>query len=397
MGFKIENLNRRATPLVLAVVVLACADGAPRVDGQDGSLAEWSIDTTPLLRLGAANDDTTQLFAVVIGATRLPGGRVLVADRSDHTFHVYSPEGAHLAAYGRQGDGPGEFQFPARFWRCGDSVLVFDISGYQTSVFNLDGKFERAFRFGNGAQEAGSSGPYRSTCNSAGTFAHYGWDRASHKPGDPMVYRKPVPFWMGRADSIVTDVLDSFPGSERMIRLSSQTGLPAGDGPRMFGKQTGIALGSSRLYIGTAEGPHILSMSLPDQAFDTIRLPWTPAPLTEEMIAAEKAVQLATSPSDRHAGIERDFEAEQFPDTLPPYANLLVDSEDMLWVEGYPAGAVRVTVWTIVSTEGRPMARVALPSYLTVFEIGNDYVLGRYIDPIESIPEVRMYRLRRRE
>lgn len=385
--------------LLLSLAALAapgCDSAAPGEPGSLASLTEWTIDTAPALRLGATVDDTTQLFAVVIGATRLPDGRILVADRNDKTFQLYAADGTHLHGYGRQGDGPGEFQFPAKFWRCGDSVLVFDISGYQTSVFNLDGEFARAFRFGNGAQQVGSQAPYRSACNAAGTFAHYGWDRASHKPGDPMVYRKPVPFWMGRADSIVTTVLDSFPGSERLIRLSSSNGLPAGDGPRMFGKQTAIALGKDRLFIGTADRPEILSMNLADHTFDTIFLPWTPALLTPELIAAEKALRLATSPADRHPGIEHDFEVEPFPDTLPPYADVMVDAEDLLWVQGYPAAGARTVDWTIVSREGKPMARVALPSDLTVFEIGVDYVLGRYVDPVESIPEVRMYRLHRK-
>ena len=33
--------------------------------------------------------------------------------------------------------------------------------------------------------------------------------------------------------------------------------------------------------------------------------------------------------------------------------------------------------------------------YLEVYEIGNDYVLGRYFDPEEAIPQVKLYVLRR--
>lgn len=164
----------------------------------------------------------------------------------------------------------------------------------------------------------------------------------------------------------------------------------------MFGKQTAIAMGNTRLYVGTAERPEVLAIDLTTRNIDTITVPWTPALLTPEMIAAEKALLLATSPADRHAGIERDFETAHFPDTLPPYADIKVDARDLLWIQGYPTTGAAGVPWTIVSPEFRPMATVALPAHLEVFEIGEDYVLGRFVDPIESIPEVRMYRLRRR-
>jgi hypothetical protein len=216
------------------------------------------------------------------------------------------------------------------------------------------------------------------------------------EPGMPAVFRNRVPFWLSRADSVVTATLDSFPGSERVINYSRQTGLPGGTGPRMFGKQTAIAMGRAKLYVGTAERPEVFAIDLGDLAVDTVRLPWTPALLTQEMIGAEKALRLATSPSDRHADIEHDFATAHFPDTLPPYADIRVDAMDLLWIQGYPVTGSAGVPWTIVSPDFRPMATVALPSHLEVFEIGDDYVLGRYVDPIESIPEVRMYRLRRK-
>jgi hypothetical protein len=273
-------------------------------------------------------------------------------------------------------------------------VLVYDINGYQTSVFGLDGTFARTFRFGAGSQGSGQT-PYRSACNDRGRFAHFGWSQSEYRAGDPTVFRPKVPFWTSGADSVVGVVLDSFPGSERVVRLSGD-GTPVGDGPRMFGRQTVIAMGSDRLFIGTAEGPEIFAVRLDDLSIDTIQLGWTPAPLTPEAVAAEKAIRLATSPADRHAGIERDFAEHPFPDTLPPYSDLLVDSDDMLWVRGVPAAAGAPVQWTVVSAAGVPTAIVELPNFLTVFEVGQDYVLGRYVDPIESIPEVRIYRLSRK-
>ena len=47
-------------------------------------------------------------------------------------------------------------------------------------------------------------------------------------------------------------------------------------------------------------------------------------------------------------------------------------------------------------TEGvRALCRAEWPA-LEIYEIGADYVLGRYIDPDEQVPEVRLYGLIRR-
>ena len=54
-----------------------------------------------------------------------------------------------------------------------------------------------------------------------------------------------------------------------------------------------------------------------------------------------------------------------------------------------------MVTWRVFGRSGSPVAHVELPTHLTGFEIGSDYVLGRYLDPDESIPQVRVYRLTR--
>jgi hypothetical protein len=70
-----------------------------------------------------------------------------------------------------------------------------------------------------------------------------------------------------------------------------------------------------------------------------------------------------------------------------------VDALDQLWVEEYPRPRAATVTWTVFAPDGRLVGKAALPRHLSVFEIGRDYVLGRYLDPEEAIPQVRMYRL----
>jgi hypothetical protein len=355
------------------------------------SSAEWRIDATPIITLGSASNDTTALFSIVVSATRLTNGNVIVVDRqNEYTLIEFDGRGNRVRGFGRPGNGPGEFSYPARAWRCGDTLIVYDINGYRESVFTLDGTFVRSFSFGHGAQSVGSQTPYHSVCNASGRFAHYGWDRTRPplKENEVLAVRGRVPFWLSDADSTVVARLDSFPGSERAVHAR-------GSSPRMLGKQTSMAITSDRLYVGTAERPEVYVISLADYSVDTIGVPVTPGAVTPTDIEALKAIELATTPASGHLRVESDFARHPFPDSLPPYQALVADAAELLWVQDYPRASSEFVKWTIVSKEGKLIAAVSLPTYLEVLEIGRDYILGKYLHPIESIPQVRLYRLRR--
>ena len=83
------------------------------------------------------------------------------------------------------------------------------------------------------------------------------------------------------------------------------------------------------------------------------------------------------------------------PKMAPAHATLRVDHSGNLWVQDYPRAKAPMVTWRVFGRSGSPVAHVELPTHLTVFEIGADYVLGRYLDPDESIPQVRLYRLAR--
>ena len=189
-------------------------------------------------------------------------------------------------------------------------------------------------------------------------------------------------------------ILDSFPGSERVLSIAD-AGRIVGSAPRMFGKQISIALGADRLYIGTAERLEILTVDLETLVIDTIALPWPEVPLSAEDIALQKAVQIAASPPNRRRGIEQDLADHPFPEVLPHCRSLRLDVEGMLWVQDYPRASMSRVRWTVISPDGTVLAHAELPTHLEVFEIGTDYVLGRYVDPVEAILQVRMYGLTR--
>lgn len=348
----------------------------------------WTLEPKPTLTLGADPADTSVLFAVVAGATRLPDGRIVVGDRGAFTLHVFSPAGAPLRRFGRKGSGPGEIDYLKSLLRCGDSLVTQDIEGNRVSLFSLDGTYRRSFRFGSPQL---AHPPYHSACNGRGVFVHYGWELPRDMKGG--AYRASVPFWISRADSAVQKLIGTFPGSERYGLVVG--GQLRGSRPLPLGKQSDVAVGANRIYIGTADRYEILVFDLEGNPVDTIRKAVPSLATTRADIENAKEKELASNDETWRAGIERDYATMPFPKTVPAYTSLVVDSEDHLWVQEFPRVRTPEVRWSVFSPAGAPVAEVQLPADLEVYEIGRDYVLGRFLNAEESIPQVRMYRLRR--
>ena len=348
----------------------------------------WSIDPKPALVLGDANGDQSVLFgAGLVGATILPNGNILVGDRGDMSLKVFDPRGKLVKSLGRKGSGPGEITYLSRVWRCGNDIITYDIeNGYRNTVFSTDLTLNRSFRFRG---PVGNNTPYTSSCNSAGRFLHLGWE--SHNAIKGGVFRSQAPLWTSGIDSTVTPV-GEMAGSERWGLVVD--GQVRGTRPLPLGKEPVIAMGSDRFYTGTADTYSITMHALDGRVLGTFGKPGVALSTTNADIDQAIETEAAGRGDDVRARVRATYEKMDLPKTVPAYKAMLVDSEGAVWVRDYRSRGNQVT-WTVFTREGRQLAEVQLPVSLTVFEIGKDYVLGKFIDPVEDIPEIRMYRLRR--
>lgn len=343
--------------------------------------AKWSIDPKPTFALGTPGDGTTAEFAFVNGATMLPGGNVMVSDRSDYSMLIVSPNGKIVKQFGRKGQGPGELTNSFFSWRCGEHVFIGNNAGASLNVFALDGSFVRSSRFGAGHSK---QGPYRTSCNRNELFVHYGWDNsADGKPGAP--YRSQVPVWVTPGDSSRGTLIATVKGSERW----KGSFLP-------LGRETRIAIGSDRLYVGEADAYEIKVFALDGKALPTILKPAKTTAVTPQDLTREVDRVVATMGERFRKNVEDQYATFPIPKILPPYRELLVDSDDNLWVRDYARTGANNVTWTTFDKNGKQLSEVVMPDALEVYEIGKDYVLGRFIDDNAGAPEVRRYRLVRK-
>lgn len=100
----------------------------------------WGLDTVAVLG-DAFADDAYQFDQVTAGALASDAqGNLYLLDRQGHRVLKYSPDGEHLATYGREGEGPGELNQPISLaLGPGDTVWVSDFSNTRFTGYPQDG------------------------------------------------------------------------------------------------------------------------------------------------------------------------------------------------------------------------------------------------------------------
>ena len=81
-------------------------------------------------------------------------------------------------------------------------------------------------------------------------------------------------------------------------------------------------------------------------------------------------------------------------DTLPAIQSLLVDSRGWLWAEAFDLDSAQPKEWMVFDPEGEAQGVVWTPPGLEVESIGEDFILGVWLDEFD-VEYIRLYRLNR--
>lgn len=91
-------------------------------DGFSTQLASgWA---TPSLTIGEKTGKGPELFGRISDVIEDGEGRVLALDYENKEVRIFGTDGAHLASFGREGEGPGEFKYPNRLALFEDGTLM---------------------------------------------------------------------------------------------------------------------------------------------------------------------------------------------------------------------------------------------------------------------------------
>lgn len=119
------------------------ADAAP----EEGLAAQFAA-ATPIHSIGVRDEGGPELFGEIGDVIVDAQGRILVLDSENREVRIFAPDGRPIGSFGRQGEAPGEFQYPAHLDLFEDGTLVVAGRSGRVQFFESSGKtYERTGGF----------------------------------------------------------------------------------------------------------------------------------------------------------------------------------------------------------------------------------------------------------
>ncbi len=345
----------------------------------------WRFGEQPSLSIGSVGSgEADQLFQVT-DATRLPDGRIVIANAGSNELRVFNADGSHAGTWGGRGEGPGEFTSysPAAvaLWP-GDSVAAANPWGGRLSLFDRDGNHGRGVRLGTSLRDILDLLPDGKIVASGG-----GGLKAT-MTGTTGLVRSNAEWGILAADGTLHASLGEFPGSEFWATFGSDGSLQGGR-PHPFGRGTLGAVWGDLVAIGVQDRYEIKAFSADGSLVRIVRREGDPESPTRADQDAYWERRYADLPDNER--IERLNEVKDMPlvDAYPAFAGIMADRAGYLWVREYRGAA-----WTVFDAEGRVRGLAETPPGMRTFEIGEDYILGWTYDEL-GVEYVQLWSLER--
>ena len=382
----------------------------------------FTLSPLPVMAIGGVSGDANYEFGQnVPAAARFADGRIVVADPNPApAVRIYSREGRYVRTLGRRGTGAGEYNNPTNvFILRGDTIAVVD-NGRADAIllFTSDGKFQRLERTRtSGFVSMLASGEWLTRSGGGPTGDSI---RIFRRPrGDSILAAAPAPPTPRPGDTtggrgagrrgIPTPetglLITTLPGRARISMSDSGVGAaqaaPGGRGAQPAGSPSPFVL--APIVAGLPDGfvygdpaRYEIREYAASGALRRIIRRRVDLRLDSAEIARYKAAQLAGREGDALREAERRLASMTFPRTEPAFERILVDGARRLWVKDFEPVPDSPGQWTVFDPTGAMLGTVSTPPKFRVFEVGSDYVLGRWRDA-EGVAYIHLFELRERK
>lgn len=351
----------------------------------------WAVSSEPTLQIGAMEGDEAYLLFRVWGAARLSDGRIAVANNRAPDVRIFDAEGRHLRTFGRRGEGPEDFNSPVLVGTLpGDTLVVVDRLLRRINLYHPDEGFIRGatavpeilgYLLTEGMFSSGSVLIQRSI-----------W--TEDLPNG--LFRFPTLYLSVAPDGSLEHDFGELPGDETVFSAREvEGGVMTMSSERPFGRSPRVAVAGDRFFFGPQDTYEIEVREQNGTLTRLIRRDKAPAPVTDAHVSSlMEEILDETTDTDQNREFRRMFREAPIPELHPAYGYIYADALGFLWVEEYRLPGDRTRFTTIFDPEGRMVGSLTLPERFQVFEIGEDYLLGRGVDDL-GVEYLRLYRLSR--
>ena len=348
----------------------------------------WRFGQQPSLSIGSVGSgEADQLFRVT-DATRLPDGRIVIANTGSNELRVFNADGSHAGTWGGRGEGPGEFvSGPTAVapWP-GDSIAAPDPGGARLSLFDLDGNHGR-----NVALDASLSNVVDLLPDGKMVASSVLVEPETNGSSDLVRY---ITEWaLLDADGTQLAALGEFLHTEDWT-IRGPDGSILGSSPHPFGRRTSIAVWGELVAIGVQDSYEIKAFAADGSLVGIVRHDGDPGRPTREDMDALVERMVGDRPDEARTQAMSMLRNMPLVESYPAFEEVVADRVGYLWVLEYRMFGEGPAVWTVFDPEGRVQGLVETLPGMEVFEIGEDYVLGLVEDEL-GVEYVQLWALDR--
>ena len=387
---------------VIVLVVLAPGTACTAEGGERSASADWQ--SAPVaevaVRIGMDEGPEEYLFGDITSVAADTDGRIYVADRVGSTIRVYGRDGGFLRQVGREGQGPGEYQWPADltfgpdgrlYVRDNTRITVLaaaEAGGIPDSVAatwripGLSSSSSRRSRVdsaGNYYYPSGAGGPLRYFYLIFPRGEHRG--DTVHVPAFGTLSATLTAFYRIGADGRMLDGLSHAPFEPVATwDITPRGTVVGGDGS----SQTILESGATADSVGALRG---------------VRVSRRPVPAGERADSARALQHRIDSLAVPLAEVQNASAAVRtgsLPDSLPAYRSVHVAIEGDIWVERWPLeGDAGRRLFDVFASDGTYVGAIVLaaplvrdpPPFFTssaVFGVVRDSATG--VERVATVP-----------
>lgn len=369
----------------IGLMVGQMALGSP-LTAQDSR--EWTL-SEPEFEVGGFTEDLDYALSELGGVVRLEDGRVVIADRGAIALKVFDSSGRFLKDVGREGQGPGEFEYIYRLSWCSPDVLTVHDVGGRVHHFDMDVSFVTSDRLLYAVIGGGT--PYRRACNKAGHEVVTGWGdfQAQFREGH---YPALAPVVLLRDGETVKHFGERL-SSDRVGTVRAD-GSPGGSGPHPFGRATVVAIGGGRVFVGDGSDYRIEVYDLEGNALPAIEWSGPDLRYTRALVGELEEAALADAREESRPGLRQWFADLPELEQVPAYDQILATETGSVWVRRFVRPGEGGEEWDVFDRSNRLVGRVRLPLRSTLWQVQRDRVVYSLLDEFD-VPIVRVSRIQR--
>ncbi len=334
------------------------ADGSEQVGYARLPVRPLALDTLAVWDLWG--DDQDYLFHDIMGAAGTADGFLLV-DRGNREVVRVDFAGRVRSHFGRQGQGPGEFQFPHAVQVADDRIWVSDLMNGRFSIFDAGGIYQRDLRWAELGWHGSSYRPLPDGRLLLGAETFVGFDDFDRiVPTQYVLLRDPA---LPRADTLA-----AMPGMrQHQITVTAESGqqMVFVDSPQFAPRLHWAVTSGGRLFTVSSDDYRIEERDLSGRLVRTILAPAPDLTVTQrdrDWFFTEE-FRFGFGSGEMFKATQASLEAYPFAGRRQAITGLAVDPLGRLWVRASTEdpGRPRMDLFTLEGTYLGSLGTVPLP------------------------------------